>query len=146
MAEEKKITLSLSRPTDVKKPLGLSDSKVRQSFSHGKSKVVTVEVKKKRTPLKTSNASSAPELGKVGNLTSEEVETRIKALKVAIKENKEQEELRLKQEEENRRIAEEAAKKAQEEVRKREEEQRLAEAKKAEEKVEEITEEVTESE
>ncbi len=138
MAEEKKITLSLSRPTDVKKPLGLSDSKVRQSFSHGKSKVVTVEVKKKRTPLKTSNASSAPELGKVGNLTSEEVETRIKALKVAIKENKEQEELRLKQEEENRRIAEEAAKKAQEEARKREEEQKLAEAKKAEEKVEEI--------
>ena len=51
MAEEKKITLSLSRPTDVKKPLGLSDSKVRQSFSHGKSKVVNVEVKKKKNGL-----------------------------------------------------------------------------------------------
>ncbi|MCR5224982.1 MAG: translation initiation factor IF-2 [Alphaproteobacteria bacterium] len=136
MAEGKKITLSLSRPTDVKKPLGLADNKVRQSFSHGKSKVVAVEVKKKRTPLKPSAVSPVSELSKVGNLTDEEVETRIKALKVAIKENKEQEELR-KQEEENRKAAEEIARKAKEEEKKRAAE--LEETQKAAQEIEKVT-------
>ena len=52
MTEEKKGTLSLSSLSGLKKnpePQG----RVRQSFSHGKSKVVAVEVKKKRTPIRS---------------------------------------------------------------------------------------------
>lgn len=100
MSEEKKNTLSLSCSTDLKKDNDESKSggsnKVRQSFSHGKSKVVAVEVKKKRVPSK----KGAPTLGRVGSLTSKEVENRINVLKVAMRENREQEELRARQEEE----------------------------------------------
>ena len=101
MSEVKKGTLSLARPTDVKKNAGDSAGKVRQSFSHGKSKVVTVEVKKRRFSRVNGNASSKqklPEL-KQGDLTSEELKARLNVVKNAIKENKNQEE-RLRQQRE----------------------------------------------
>ena len=101
MSEVKKGTLSLSRPTDVKKNAGDSAGKVRQSFSHGKSKVVTVEVKKRRFSRVSGNASSKPKLPelKQGDLTSEELQARLNVVKNAIKENKDQEE-RLRQQRE----------------------------------------------
>jgi len=101
MSEVKKGTLSLSRPTDVKKNAGDSAGKVRQSFSHGKSKVVTVEVKKRRFARAVGSASSKPKLPelKQGDLTSEELQARLKVVKNAIKENKDQEE-RLRQQKE----------------------------------------------
>ncbi|MDR3179568.1 MAG: translation initiation factor IF-2 [Holosporaceae bacterium] len=108
MAEQKKSTLSLSRTADVKQKINDSASKVRQSFSHGKSKVVTVEVKKKRS-LASSNSTSAAgstRMYKSGNLTNEELETRIKVVQEALKEEKEQAE-RLRQEQEQKRLQEE---------------------------------------
>ncbi|MBO4405376.1 MAG: translation initiation factor IF-2 [Alphaproteobacteria bacterium] len=103
MAEVKKGTLSLSRPADVKKSADSPIGKVRQSFSHGKSKVVTVEVKKKRFirpagKTAASQTQSSSEL-RQGDLTSAELQTRLKVVKDAIKENKEQEE-RLRQQKE----------------------------------------------
>ena len=103
MAEVKKGTLSLSRPADVKKSSDSPVGRVRQSFSHGKSKVVTVEVKKKRFVRPTGKtAANSPQSSSElcqGDLTSAELQTRLKVVKDAIKENKEQEErLRLQKE------------------------------------------------
>ncbi len=83
-----------------KKPLTLSantltlkkggEAHVRQSFTHGRSKTVTVEVKKKRVILpgqqKTENNTSKDGqfLGNTG-LTSQQVEERLKALHGAMK-------------------------------------------------------------
>lgn len=116
MAELKKGTLSLSRSTDLKKPSDSSvGGRVKQSFSHGKSKVVTVEVKKKR-PLAGITANAATSKTEIFNrnsgLTDQELESRIKAVQGALKEEKEQEELRQKKmaeeaEAEIRRAAEE---------------------------------------
>ncbi|MDR2794479.1 MAG: translation initiation factor IF-2 [Holosporaceae bacterium] len=108
MAEEKKSTLSLSRTADVKQKVNNFGGKVRQSFSHGKSKVVTVEVKRKRSIASSNSASAAGSANvyRSGNLTNEEVETRIKAVQEAIKEEKEQAE-RLRQEQEQKRLREE---------------------------------------
>ncbi|MDR2268549.1 MAG: translation initiation factor IF-2 N-terminal domain-containing protein, partial [Holosporaceae bacterium] len=110
MTEQKKGTLSLSRPTDVKKNTDVADGKIRQSFSHGKTKVVTVEVKKKRLPLTpaTSTLQKSELYNKSGSLTDKELEARIKVVQDALKEEKEQSELRQKKEEEARfRIIEE---------------------------------------
>ena len=101
MAEIKKGTLSLSRPADVKKSADSPIGRVRQSFSHGKSKVVTVEVKKKRFFRPAGKTEAKPQSSelKQGDLTSAELRTRLKVVKDAIKENKEQEErLRLQKE------------------------------------------------
>lgn len=86
MEENKRNTLSLSCPAGVKKDLNTA-GQVRQSFSRGRSKVVTVEVKKKRVPLRDrslSTSSVAQELLKSG-LTKEEVENRLKVVQEAIK-------------------------------------------------------------
>ncbi|MDR1375503.1 MAG: translation initiation factor IF-2 [Holosporaceae bacterium] len=97
MEEQKKVTLSLSTSTVNIKAATVLSGKVRQSFSHGKSKVVAVEVKKKRVlgAARTfTQASPISELYKDKNLTSDELETRLKVVKEAIKESKEQELLR----------------------------------------------------
>lgn len=104
MAELKKGTLSLSRSTDLKKTSDNSLSgRVKQSFSHGKSKVVTVEVKKKR-PLAgvsiNTTVSKAEVFNKNSGLTDQELESRIKAVQDALKEEKVQAELRQKRIEE----------------------------------------------
>lgn len=129
MTELKKGTLSLSRSTDIKKTADNLSGRVKQSFSHGKSKVVAVEVKKKR-PLAGVGTGSrvVGAFNKKLGLTDQELENRIRAVQGAIKEEKEQEELRRKRETaEAARIAEEAQRKAEEEAeRKRlEEEARL---------------------
>lgn len=102
MSETKKGTLSLSCPTDIKKNIDKPSGKVRQSFSHGKSKVVTVEVKKKRPTFGTQESSTSNKVDdyKTGDLTGDEVKTRIKAVQEAIKLEKEQSEQRIKNEQE----------------------------------------------
>lgn len=102
MSETKKGTLSLSCPTDIKKNIDKPSGKVRQSFSHGKSKVVTVEVKKKRPTFGTQESSASNKVDdyKTGDLTGDEVKTRIKAVQEAIKLEKEQSEQRIKNEQE----------------------------------------------
>ncbi|MDR2107429.1 MAG: translation initiation factor IF-2 [Holosporaceae bacterium] len=106
MTDQKKGTLSLSLPTDIKKTTELSGNRVRQSFSHGKTKVVAVEVKKKRVsgkpPSVEESKLSLAELQKSGDLTNRELETRVKAVRDAIKESKEQEELRIIREQEEK--------------------------------------------
>lgn len=122
MADIKKKTLSLSLPAGVKRNADNSgEGKVRQSFSHGKSKVVTVEVKRKRAFAASSgSAGKGIDIANKGNLTKEEFDARIKAVQYALKEEKELEEKR----------------KIEAEVKAKEEElARLAELKRAEEKV-----------
>jgi translation initiation factor IF-2 len=102
MTEQKKGTLSLSRPTNLKKQ-EFSSEKVRQSFSHGKTKIVTVEMKKKRLDGRQHNKDhiDSSRLGGRGGLTNAELEMRIRVVKDAIKEDKEQKELRLELEEQD---------------------------------------------
>ncbi len=49
MSEDKKTTLSLSRPGRLELEKTVDSGQVRQNFSHGRSKMVSVEVRKKRT-------------------------------------------------------------------------------------------------
>jgi len=94
MSEIKKGTLSLSNLADAKRNTGTPTGKVRQSFSHGKSKVVTVEVKKKRFVSSVGKQVAKPQAFelKQGDLTSEELQTRLKVVKDAIKESRDQKE------------------------------------------------------
>ncbi|MCW9035493.1 MAG: translation initiation factor IF-2 [Alphaproteobacteria bacterium] len=117
MTDEKtdgKKTLSLSRPGKLELNKTIEAGQVKQSFSHGRSKSVTVEVKKKRTytqaeggrmkevkdapiPLVEPKEEAAPPVVKVekpkapvvekpkGNLTNEEKAARVRALQGAKK-------------------------------------------------------------
>jgi translation initiation factor IF-2 len=112
MTDQKKSTLSLSRPVDAKKNTDAADAKVRQSFSHGKSKVVVVEVKKKRAAGHL-HGGSATSGRNARAFTPQELETRLKIVQDAIKEEKEQFELRAKKEqEESKRILQQKLEKA----------------------------------
>ncbi len=137
--------MTTSNETDVKKPLSLSRGKlelkktvdagqVKQTFPHGRSKTVAVEVKKKRTyapgaggkmtevptdkdvALQTAELS-AEDKAHLSNLTAGERATRMKVLEEAAKAD----EVRKIQEAEEaqRRAAEEAEKAAAEEARRK---------------------------
>ncbi len=140
--------------TKTKKPLSLGKGKlelkktvetgqVRQSFSHGRSKVVQVERKRKRqfemgadgkvqevkAPTLALRAKAEEALAKEtaqqhGTLTDGEKAHRLKALQDAIKAD---EEARRQQEEDEKRKAEEAAARAAEEARRQAEEPTPAE-------------------
>ena len=133
---------------------------VRQSFSHGRSKVVQVEVRKKRSPVSTpgaaAGAASAPATGRTQSasgrppagaraLTAAELATRQRALVEQQRENARREAERREQEkisilsaaEEARRREEEARKAAEEEARRSAEE---AAQQKAEEQARKIAE------
>ena len=101
--DSKKSTLSLSLPKGtVKNNAGDAEGKIRQSFSHGKSKVVAVEVKKKRFAAGPVNRFKKPadtplnKLQKTG-LTSDEVTTRLNVVKQAIKVQKEETEREIQE-------------------------------------------------
>lgn len=81
---EKK-TLTLTLKSDQKK--GGDSGQVHQSFSHGRTKAVAVEVKKKRAP-QTQEIKQAQQTAKVvasGKLTEGEFSARMRALQEAIK-------------------------------------------------------------
>jgi translation initiation factor IF-2 len=126
---EKK-TLTLNKKPDLKK-VGEGDQ-VRQSFSHGRTKTVAVEVKRKRIshgPESRSGSSGDTRLGHgaSGRLTEGELETRLKALQEAKKQQV------VEAEERELREKEELARQRQEELlrQQQEEEQRhLEEAQK----------------
>jgi len=124
--DNKKSTLSLSLPQ--KTVQSNEAGKIRQSFSHGKSKIVSVEVKKNRfvgRGSKEVDNSPLAKLKKTG-LTSDEVQKRLSVVKQAIKDNKEQAE---------RRAIEEAEQKVREaEIAKQQEEARIAREKEEAEK------------
>ncbi|MFI4986691.1 MAG: translation initiation factor IF-2 [Alphaproteobacteria bacterium] len=146
-----------SGETDQKKPLGLSrpgrlelrktveTGQVRQSFPHGRSKAVTVEVKRKRTFTQDAGGLlhevKAPALDLAAahaevvaeeaaqaarSLTDEERAARVRALKSAVQADHEAR--RRLESDESRRVEEDARRKLEEEVQlKAEEEARLTE-------------------
>ncbi|MDA0361412.1 MAG: translation initiation factor IF-2 [Proteobacteria bacterium] len=89
--------------SDGKKPLGLrsgpsSPSNVRQSFSHGRTKSVVVETKRKRVivpqqilqkpaPSSSTNGGKADPSKRPAGITDAEMERRLQALKVAKKQD-----------------------------------------------------------
>ncbi len=136
MSDDTKLSISSRGPLGVGK--GRETGKVRQSFSHGRSKPVVVERRKKRLVKKGAAAEPAPvaarpaepapsfrpkkpEPAESGALTSEEIEARKRALASLGDE-------RRRAEEERRRVEEEAKKRAEEERRRRAEEEALREA------------------
>ncbi|MBZ0128441.1 MAG: translation initiation factor IF-2 [Rhodobacteraceae bacterium] len=132
------------------KPLGLRGggdrSHVRQSFSHGRTKSVVVETKRKRVVVpkpgtkppapgatQKSVAQSRPDTTKrPAGITDAEMERRLAALKAA--KERETEEAAKREEESRRREEEREAKRAEIDAKEREEQERLErEAAKAEE-------------
>lgn len=77
--ERKPLTLS----KDVGKASGAEGDRVRQSFTHGRSKSVVVEVKKRRGTDVNKESSLEEKLS--GNLKTEEIQARLQALKQAQK-------------------------------------------------------------
>ena len=129
--------LTLRRPGRLELKKTVETGQVRQSFSHGRTKAVTVEVKKKRTfergaggnmraVSEAANPVEAPEVEAagvpdLGNLTEEERAARIRALRGAAHDEERrqiaeiEDQKRLEEEEKARKEAEEAEQKAAEE-------------------------------
>ena len=113
--EENKKTLSLSSKTlELKKTLNADQ--IRQSFSHGRSKTVAVEIKRKRVIERPNDPTQIYDSVKTAvdlGLTSAQLETKIRLLQeardhdVAEQQRREQEELKRLQQEEIKRQAEE---------------------------------------
>lgn len=77
-AQEEMVPLTLTHSASQKKK---AETQVVQSFSHGRSKAVTVEVKRKRTLSDTQTTSGTASSSR---LTAEEQDTRLKAVKDAL--------------------------------------------------------------
>lgn len=124
--QTEKKTLTLSLKPDAKKS---SDSEqVRQSFSHGRSKTVAVEVKRKRAHTSTDSRSQGGNGPKAqsGRLTEGELGARMRALQEALKYQSQETEDRARTEQEEAiRRAEEERKRLEEERLRQEEEERL---------------------
>ena len=71
--KDKKKSLSLSGGTRLELKKTVSSGQVRQSFSHGRSKAVTVEVRKKRT-IKRDSAPSKDEVAAPTPVTAPEAD------------------------------------------------------------------------
>jgi translation initiation factor IF-2 len=137
-SKEQDVKLSLHKPGRLELKKTVEMGQVRQSFSHGRSKAVTVEVKRKRTfelgasggmaevkqrvdALSLKEEAAAPVGDAASRLTEGERATRLRALHGAA----EQTERAKIEEVERRRIEEEAAKKlAAEESRRADEDAR----------------------
>ncbi|MGE0714024.1 MAG: translation initiation factor IF-2 [Alphaproteobacteria bacterium] len=125
--DRKPLTLARSGKLELKKPV--ETGQVRQSFPHGRTKTVQVEVRKKRTLAPGEIARDMPGSGDGGSrrggapqrmLTAEERAARTRALQGAIKD----EEVRRQAEiDESRRAEEQARLHAQEEARRKVEEE-----------------------
>ncbi len=127
--------------TDGKKPLGLRGARpgqVKQSFSHGRTKNVLVETKRKRVvvpkpgaagkPDATSAATARPPAGdasrRPAGISDAEMERRLKALQAA--RAREAEETHQRVEEERRREEDRQRRREEAEAREREERERAA--------------------
>ena len=123
--------------TDGKKPLGLRGSRpgqVKQSFSHGRTKSVVVETKRKRVVVPKSGAAvakpgSTGATAPVGDpskrpagISDVEMERRLKALKIA--KAREAEDEKARQAEDAKREEERGRRRAEAETKEREEKER----------------------
>ncbi|MFC3182183.1 translation initiation factor IF-2 [Cypionkella sinensis] len=132
--------------TDGKKPLGLGGAprsgQVKQSFSHGRTKSVVVETKRKRvvvpvaaakpgTPGAAAASGSSAHLGdpskRPAGISDAEMERRLAALRVA--KAREAEDAARRAEEDKARDEERARKREEAETKEREERERIAAAK-----------------
>src|SRR5690606_30145453 len=122
--------LSLARPGKLELKKGPETGQVRQSFPHGRTKTVQVEVRKKRAlaPGESGRpgdfgdgSSSRRSGGQARVLTAEERASRTRALQGAIKD----EEIRRQAEIDQSRRAEEDARRAAEEAVKRQAEEAI---------------------
>ncbi len=144
--KDTKAPLKLSRPGKLELKKTVQSGQVRQSFSHGRSKQVTVEVKRSRTfergasgrmkevvlPLSVEETAPAPVTAGVAepvgalvtdksNLSAEERASRMRALETAKEEDakrriREAEEAEIREREAQRLAEEEARRKAEEEA------------------------------
>ena len=132
--QENKLTLSRPGRLELKKTV--ETGQVKQSFSHGRSKTVTVEVKRKRTfergkggKMEAVKPKAAAELealveleaGRPKSLTEGERAARLRALQDAVQDDErrrvEEVEAQLKAEEEAKQAAEDEKRRAEEEAR-----------------------------
>ena len=132
--------LSLNKPGRLELKKTVETGQVRQSFSHGRTKAVTVEVKRKRTfergtsggmqEVKADAKGFADGSGAQATLTEDERASRLRAVHGAAEDagrrkledaekQRIEEETKKKQEEETRRAEEEARCKAEEEARRK---------------------------
>lgn len=142
-SKTKENKLSLNKPGRLELKKTVETGQVRQSFSHGRTKAVTVEVKRKRTfergtgggmqeiKTKADGSIDSAAAAAQSRLTEDERATRLRALHGAAEDAerrqmeeaerlRREEELKKKREEEEaRRIAEEERRKAEEEARKK---------------------------
>lgn len=81
--QTEKKTLTLSLKPEAKK--SADSEQVRQSFSHGRSKTVAVEVKRKRVHSSDSKFQGNGSKGQSGRLTEGELGARMRALQEALK-------------------------------------------------------------
>lgn len=127
--DTEKKPLTLKRPGKLELKKTVDAGSVKQSFSHGRSKMVTVEVKKKRSFAQDASgkmhqvrdgqvveapaAPAAPQAPRDDNLTDEERQARMKALEGSKVRAVEAEKLKV---EEDKRKAEQAEERAKEEA------------------------------
>ena len=137
--------LTLRRPGRLELKKTVETGQVRQSFSHGRTKAVTVEVKKKRTFERSAGGNmravtdmpapvaapteeqqlSSPDLG---NLTEEERAARMRALRGAVQDEEQRQIAEAEDQKQQEAAAEEAKRLAEEEARKKAEEEASQEA------------------
>jgi translation initiation factor IF-2 len=137
--------LTLRRPGRLELKKTVETGQVRQSFSHGRTKAVTVEVKKKRTfergaggnmravtdmPAPVAAPTEEQQLSSpdLGNLTEEERAARIRALRGAIQDEEQRQIAEAEDQKQQEAAAEEAKRLAEEEARKKAEEEASQEA------------------
>uniref|UniRef100_UPI0028ABC796 translation initiation factor IF-2 associated domain-containing protein n=1 Tax=Rhodospirillum rubrum TaxID=1085 RepID=UPI0028ABC796 len=129
--KDRKAPLSLSPKGKLELKKSAETGQVRQSFSHGRSKVVQVEVRKSKKRPATSGDPAAVQNAIRGaavfdtGLTSEEMQGRRRAVEEAVvRAAEEAERKRLEEIERRRREEEEARLKVEEEARRKAEEER----------------------
>ena len=137
--------LTLRRPGRLELKKTVETGQVRQSFSHGRTKAVTVEVKKKRTfergaggnmravtdmpaPAVTPTEEQQLSTPDLGNLTEEERAARMRALRGAVQDEEQRQIAEAKDQKQQEAAAEEAKRLAEEEARKKAEEEASQEA------------------
>jgi translation initiation factor IF-2 len=137
--------LTLRRPGRLELKKTVETGQVRQSFSHGRTKAVTVEVKKKRTfergaggnmravtdmpaPAVTPTEEQQLSTPDLGNLTEEERAARMRALRGAVQDEEQRQIAEAKDQKQQEAAAEEAKRLAEDEARKKAEEEATQDA------------------
>jgi len=132
--------LTLRRPGRLELKKTVETGQVRQSFSHGRTKAVTVEVKKKRTfergaggnmravtdmpaPAVTPTEEQQLSTPDLGNLTEEERAARMRALRGAVQDEEQRQIAEVKDRKQQEAAAKEAKRLAEDEARRTAEEE-----------------------